>query len=146
MGAGEVAGEPEAALRHRHRQRDQPYRAGGDRAPYRAVERLLGYVVSDWNRLDGTLALEGVDIRRLDLRRLCNVVYAWLTRDADAEAIREFDRDLEFPFDWELTEFELRREQARRLAKQTGAFRGQAAALEAMRGPRGKQPMPGAVR
>lgn len=55
-----------------------------------------------------------------------------MTVGADPDAIREFDRDLEVKYDWEMSPFELRRETARRMAKQTGAFQGQAEALKNM--------------
>ncbi len=76
---------------------------------------------------------------------MLNVVYAHLADGLDAEALAEFDRDLTIPYDWELSPFERRREEARRKARELGALQGQRNALESMTMPRGPQPLPGSV-
>ncbi len=53
--------------------------------------RLLATLVEQFETLDGYAVAHGVpDLRALDLSRLCNYVYWFLTKDGDEQGVAKF--------------------------------------------------------
>ena len=90
------ATRPERRLRpHRHHPPVSGHDRGGNRPPYRAAHRLLGYASS--GIFDGWAASRGVDIEKLDVRRLTNLSYYFLMRNQNEQQRAQIEFELELP-------------------------------------------------
>jgi len=67
----------------------------GVRAPYWTAARLTATARREWPTFDGWCASRNVDPLVLDIDRFLNLVYFWLTHNADERRRREIDRQLE---------------------------------------------------
>lgn len=57
--------------------------------------RLVASVKARWASFDGWGLSRGIDVQELNLDRFLNLVYYWLTKDAESEKdIRAFDAKL----------------------------------------------------
>lgn len=70
-----------------------------NRAPYCAVQRLLGYAVGRWADIEAGCIRAGVDLYGLSLRAGLNVIRSFYVEGLDPEQVDEFDAWLEMPPD-----------------------------------------------
>lgn len=67
----------------------------GLRAPYGAAHALGQWAASHWEEFDGACVLQGIDPFAFTARRLLNLIYATLIRNASPEQRSEIDSTLE---------------------------------------------------
>lgn len=68
---------------------------GGVRgAPYPAAVALAGTAKRRWAAFDGWCAAHGVDQLTLAWSRYLNLIYHWITKDLDREAVAKIDAEL----------------------------------------------------
>jgi hypothetical protein len=71
----------------------------------------------------------------MSVRRLLNTVYATLAelRKGDPDALEAMNRQLNEKFEYEMSDEERKRAEARRMAEASGAIRGQQELMDSMR-------------
>ena len=68
---------------------------GGVRGPpYLTVVALAGTAWRRWAAFDGWCAAQGVDQLNLAWARYLNLIYHWITKDLDREAVAKIDAEL----------------------------------------------------
>jgi len=70
-------------------------RVEGIRPPYWTAARLIATAGARWPDFDGWAASRAVDPIALPLDRFCNLVYYWLTRNANEQRRASIDEHLD---------------------------------------------------
>ncbi len=65
------------------------------RNPYETGQALIAWSFSEWRYFDGWATVSGIDLLKVSCPRFMNLIFHFLTKDADSESRREFEQKLE---------------------------------------------------
>jgi hypothetical protein len=65
--------------------------------PYFVATRLFGVAVQEWSLFNGTHLRQGVDVLKLHPSDFLDVVWSWLTENADQKEIDKIGRKIWLP-------------------------------------------------